>query len=193
MDLEECENRSYAGVGNEKASDYIRSELMKYGYKVRKDRFRYKGMVYHNIIAERGASESPKNYIVCAHFDSNAMGRRGPLRNAPGADDNASGVAALLELSRILWSRKPMVNVIFIFLNLEEEKQRGSKHLARKFARGGERIDGVINLDTIGTWKGPISKEVTLFKTREEAFPASHRTRQGILVGRSRIILARGL
>jgi len=160
ISLERCKNRSYTEVGNERASDYIRCELRKYGYDVRLDRFTYRGRTYHNIIAEMRVGESPKNYLVCAHFDSNAMGRRGPLKRAPGADDNASGVAALLELGRILCELKPRVNVSLVFFNLEEEKQMGSKHLARKFARGDVRIDGVINLDTIGTWEGAISRKL---------------------------------
>jgi len=95
-------------------------------------------------------------YLLTAHYDSISQAKDGKLLDrAPGADDNASGVAVLLEAAKAIFYQKLNSGVGFVFFNVEEVGQHGSKQLAKEWKDRGRRIDGVINIDTIGTW--PVS------------------------------------
>jgi Zn-dependent M28 family amino/carboxypeptidase len=99
------------------------------------------------------AGRSEKFYMLSAHFDSISQDKDGKILDAaPGADDNASGVAVLLECARVLASREIAQNIGIVFFNLEEVNWGGSKGLAGEWKEKGRRLDGVINIDGIGTW-----------------------------------------
>lgn len=85
--------------------------------------------------------------LVCAHYDSLSQK---PQKSAPGADDNASGVAALLEVARILQRVKLKKNVLFIAFAGEELQLSGANHCADVADENDWPIDVVINLDMIG-------------------------------------------
>jgi hypothetical protein len=111
-----------------------------------------------NVVAEL-SGEGPERdhvYIVCAHYDSIAGGETGPCRGqdpleaAPGANDNAAGVAVVLEAARILSQFRFSHTLRFVLFTAEEQGGLGSKHYAREARENGEKIDGVINLDVIG-------------------------------------------
>ena len=110
-------------------------------------------MTLHNVIASSSDKTRPV-ILLSAHFDSTASVNRRLSPQAPGADDNASGVAALLELARILKGRTAERNIEFVFFNCEEQGTAGSKHLAKMYKDNQWPIEYMINLDTIGTWKG---------------------------------------
>ncbi len=160
--LSAIESRHYLHSGNKIGGQYISNELKAMGYSVEKDLFNYEEKSYDNIIAKLN-NRGNKNYIVCAHYDSTSKDV-----SAPGADDNASGVAAVLELARILKEIDLKVNVEFILFNLEEAGGIGSKHLAKMYKESGIELEGVINLDTIGTWQGDISEEYPLTYVTDE-------------------------
>jgi hypothetical protein len=94
--------------------------------------------------------------IVSAHFDH--LGRGWPDVHKgdedkvhPGADDNASGVAVLLELAKVLASgEKPARTIVFIAFSAEESGLSGSKHYAEHPRFPLDQVMGVINLDTVG-------------------------------------------
>jgi hypothetical protein len=91
--------------------------------------------------------------VVGAHMDH--LGRSGD-RTYPGADDNASGVAALLEISRAFAAsgRAPKRTLIFVFWTGEEEGHLGSEHYVRHPAWPLDRTSVYLNLDMIGhPWK----------------------------------------
>lgn len=111
------------------------------------------GLVWHNVIAELPGRDLPREIlIVGAHFDT--------VPAAGGADDNGTGVAALLELARVLKDRPMRRTVRFIFFNLEESGLHGSaeyaamlrKRLAAKPPPGQdpERVVGMISLEMLG-------------------------------------------
>jgi Zn-dependent M28 family amino/carboxypeptidase len=81
--------------------------------------------------------------LVGAHYDS--------ADDSPGADDNASGVAALLELARVLAAYRPRDGVVLAAFDMEELGLLGSRSLAADFA--GERsVDGVVVYESVGYW-----------------------------------------
>jgi hypothetical protein len=87
--------------------------------------------------------------IVGAHYD--ALGLRGG-RLHPGADDDASGVAALLEVARLLprLPRRPPVEVVLVFFGAEETHARGSRHFVAHPPVPLERVALMINVDQVG-------------------------------------------
>jgi len=97
----------------------------------------------HNVIVEhRGSDAEAPALEVGAHYDS--------VYEAPGADDNGSGVAALLELARLLATAKTDRTVRLCFFAMEEEGLAGSAAHVRQLQARGERIAGAIALDMLG-------------------------------------------
>jgi hypothetical protein len=100
-----------------------------------------------NVVARRAGSvaERPPLWIT-AHYDS--VSHEGA---APGAEDNASGVAALLEIARLLAGEPLATEVVLVALAAEEEGLWGSRHLAERVARGERATpQAAINLDMVG-------------------------------------------
>ncbi|MBN2417102.1 M20/M25/M40 family metallo-hydrolase [bacterium] len=108
------------------------------------------GETFYNVIAEKPGTLDPDiTYIICAHYDAtNNSGD--PMLAAPGADDNASGCAAVLEAARVLAPYTSDYTIKFILFTAEEIGLYGSKAYAQQAAAQGENIAGVINLDMIG-------------------------------------------
>src|SRR5262249_10739140 len=95
----ELSPRSFDRPDNlDRAADYIRAELQRSSARVMDQAFVFEGYSYRNVIASFGPAEGER-IVVGAHYDA--------FGSFPGADDNASGVAALLELSRLLGGVAP--------------------------------------------------------------------------------------
>jgi Zn-dependent M28 family amino/carboxypeptidase len=149
--LEGIRHPVFAPEALEDAADYILNTLQSLGYKMSLHYFGEDGKQYRNIIGEyQGTRQSEKKVVVISHFDT--------VATSPGADDNASGVAAMLELARVLRRCKFEKSILFIGVNLEEQKidgekdspfLRGSRALAAYARERGWEIEGVINFETI--------------------------------------------
>lgn len=101
-----------------------------------------------NVVAEKTGETYPDDiYVICSHYDSISPS---PLTLAPGADDNASGTAAVLEAARVLAPYPLDFTVRFITFSAEEWGLWGSRAYAAAARAAGDRILGVINLDMIG-------------------------------------------
>lgn len=121
---------------------FIEAELQSYGINIESDCFSYHGKTFRNIIGQIGNPLRGSLIILGAHFDS--------VEGAPGADDNASGVAVLLESARILAQAPPHSRLLICAFNLEELNMIGSTHLARKLKAGGTAIAAMISLEMVG-------------------------------------------
>jgi hypothetical protein len=105
---------------------------------------------WHNIIVEIPGKSRPREVlIVGAHFDA--------VAGSPGADDNGSGTAALLELARVLRGREMERTVRLVFFNLEEIGIRGAKEYARSLMEKWdeehpehEKLMGMMSLEMLG-------------------------------------------
>jgi Zn-dependent M28 family amino/carboxypeptidase len=132
----------------EEAEHYISSEFNSFGYHITRQPFYFFGNTYNNLIAERiGASSPEKVLVVGAHYDT--------VRGTPGADDNASGVAGMLALARILAGKRLARTVRFAAFALEESpvyrtESMGSYHYARSLKAKDEDVEGMICLEMIG-------------------------------------------
>lgn len=125
------------------------------GLAVDEQRFAYGHLEGRNIIGRSsGTRPELRPLLVCAHYDS--------VEGSPGADDNASGVAALLECARILSGLAAPRGLDFAALDMEEIQEPpgdagllGSAALARAARREGRRYAGVYNLEMVGYSCGP--------------------------------------
>lgn len=143
------------------ASQYIYNKFSEYGLEVEFDQFEHTVLMQghyklRNVIATlRGKGEnSRKIFILSSHYDSVAS--KTPNWNsewktlpAPGANDNASGTAAVLEIARVLSKYDFDYTIKFITFSGEELGLHGSKHFAKLSAEKGYEIIGVLNLDMI--------------------------------------------
>jgi hypothetical protein len=128
------------------AADFIENSFSRAGLQPRRDSYELHGQVCHNIEAEiPGISQ--KIVLVGAHYDS--------VFGSPGANDNGSGVAALLALARRFAGKTTQHTLRFVaFVNEEPpyflSGQMGSFVYASRCKGRGDRIDGMISLETIG-------------------------------------------
>lgn len=112
--------------------------------------FNLNGTALDNVIATITGSEQPDDwYIIGAHYDS--ISQR-PTVLAPGAEDNGSGTAALLELARIFAAAGPKTSLMFIAYSGEEQGLHGSRaHVDQLIADGNQsKLRGVMTMDMIG-------------------------------------------
>jgi len=127
---------------------FISSTLEGYGYRVREQPYPVLGKLVKNIEVEiAGSSAAEEIVIVGAHYDS-AIG-------SPGANDNGSGVAALLEIARLFQDLECSRTVRFVFFTNEESPffqtdEMGSRVYARRSRELNEKIVAMLSLETIG-------------------------------------------
>jgi hypothetical protein len=102
-----------------------------------------------NVIATLpGILEPRKVYLICSHYDSYTFSN--PYYDAPGADDNASGTACVLEAARVCAPMRFRYTLKFVAFSGEEEGLYGSDYYAQQAAAAGDSILGVLNFDMIG-------------------------------------------
>lgn len=102
-----------------------------------------------NIVCEKPGSTN-NTIIISAHYDSRMEDINNSTARAPGADDNASGVSALLEVARILSNISLNHSIIFVLFSGEEQGKWGSTHYADYIDKMNVDLDLLINLDTVG-------------------------------------------
>jgi acetylornithine deacetylase/succinyl-diaminopimelate desuccinylase-like protein len=125
--------------GNDKAADYIQQKFESYGLEVTNQSFSSSG---RNVYAVQQGTDYPnQKYIISAHYDDMPSGTI-----APGADDNASGTASVLEAARIISQYVSEYTIIYALWDEEEQGLVGSDYYATQAAAAGDSILGVINL-----------------------------------------------
>lgn len=141
--------RNYKNLASlQKAADYIASEFKQTDLSVSRQAWNAKGKTYENVIAAF-LPEKKQRFIVGAHYDV--------YRDIPGADDNASAVAAILELARLLTNNNPAVpyGIDLVAFCLEEPpffktKMMGSYIHAKSVFENGIDVIGMISIEMIG-------------------------------------------
>ncbi|GAA4589414.1 hypothetical protein BJY16_008887 [Actinoplanes octamycinicus] len=108
--------------------------------------------VITNVIATLPGTATPERiYVVTGHYDSRATDVLDFTSDAPGADDDASGVAVVLELARVLARRAPQATLVFAAVAGEEQGLYGSDHLAQAYKDRNADIQGMFSNDIVGT------------------------------------------
>lgn len=104
-----------------------------------------------NVVATlRGTSSPDRVYLVSGHYDSRVTDVLDAVSDAPGADDDASGVAAVLELARVFASRPTEATVMFVAYAGEEQGLFGSAFMAQQLKATGTDVQGMFSNDIIG-------------------------------------------
>lgn len=131
-----------------KAANYIREEFADIGHVPQNQTYTAEGKAFDNIWVEKKGTTHPEDILMIgAHYDT--------VPNTPGADDNASGVACLLELARECFNQETACTVRFVaFVNEEppffHTEQMGSYVYAKACKDRQENIIGMISLEMLG-------------------------------------------
>lgn len=105
-----------------------------------------------NVIATLRGSVTPERvYVVSGHYDSRATDVMDATSDAPGADDDASGVAVVLELARVMAARRPASTIVFAAVAGEEQGLYGAAHMAQQFKAAGADLQGMFTNDIVGS------------------------------------------
>jgi aminopeptidase S len=137
-------NRAVGTAGYRASAAYVHARLRAAGLDVRYQTFRYGGSSSRNVIADYSRAGTRRLVTVGAHLDSVPAG--------PGANDNGSGVAAVLALAVQVARLDPSVNVRFAFWGAEEVGLVGSRsYVGRLSRRERARIALYLNLDMVGS------------------------------------------
>lgn len=130
------------------AADYISSQLKTFGYEIEEQKFTTAGNEYKNILCSYGPKNAER-LIVGAHYDV--------CGDQPGADDNASGIAGLLELARLLQLNKPQLNyrIDLVAYTLEEPPNFKTQYMGSavhaKFLHDNKiKVKAMVCLEMIG-------------------------------------------
>ncbi len=132
----------------ENSEKYIAEEFQSLGYSVTTQEYLIREKPFRNIEARLlGTTKPDEILIIGAHYDS--------VDGSLGANDNGSGVAALLELARVLKTNPPSRSVRFVaFVNEEppffQTDEMGSRVYSKKLKEKNEKIVGMISLETMG-------------------------------------------
>ncbi|SIR81280.1 M20/M25/M40 family metallo-hydrolase [Micromonospora avicenniae] len=105
-----------------------------------------------NVVATlRGETSPNRTYVVTGHYDSRATNVMDAVSDAPGADDDASGVAVVMELARLMATRRTAATIVFAAVAAEEQGLYGSAHLAQQLKAAGADIQGMFSNDIVGS------------------------------------------
>jgi Zn-dependent M28 family amino/carboxypeptidase len=132
----------------DRAAAYIEARLAAGGRGVERQEYRVRGQAVANLEL-KAASEGGEVVVVGAHYDT--------VRASPGANDNGSGVAILLQMARRLGGRRGERGLRFVaFVNEEppffQTADMGSLRYARRCRERGERVAAMLSLETLGCY-----------------------------------------
>jgi hypothetical protein len=144
--LYEFDSKHVTRPGNALASAYLFDTYKSFGYEPQYQWFEVPSALdgrTANVVATlRGTLNPELVYVVSSHYDSVASG--------PGADDDSSGTAALLEAARILAGHPQPATIVFASFTGEESGLLGSREFVRRAIAGKQRVVGALNNDMIG-------------------------------------------
>jgi hypothetical protein len=130
------------------AKDFLSAELAQAGYTVREQKYTIEGKTFSNLEVEiPGSSRADEILVIGGHYDS--------AFNTAGANDNATGAAAVLALAREFVGTKPLRTLRFVEFTNEEPpyfqtKNMGSLVYAQAAKQRGDKIVGMFSLETLG-------------------------------------------
>jgi len=146
-------------------AQWLKNELESFGYKdVYFHNFTEDGYSLKNVICQK-QGRSNKVMIICAHYDCRMEDLENAEARSPGADDNASGISSLLELSRIIAQLDLEDSIQFAFFSGEEQGRWGSEKYASYIKESSVNLHRLINLDMVGH-PFPNQKQIVIERDR---------------------------
>lgn len=129
--------------GNLLAAEYLADTFRSFGYEPVYQWFEARGARTANVLGVLPGTTHPELiYVLSSHYDS--------VLRSPGADDNSSGIAVLLEAARLLARNPQPATIVFAALTGEEAGLLGAREFVRVAEEDGDNIVGVVNNDMIG-------------------------------------------
>ena len=184
-----------SGQGASAAADWIAQELVQYSadcggcMEVKRDTFTQeaepppqgripKPTTITNVYAVLHGSDpkqAARMILVTGHYDSRNSDTMNTKGEAPGANDDASGVAVSLECARVLSRLKLPATLVFVAVAGEEQGLNGSRHLAQLAKHEGWQLEGVLNNDIVGgnTTPGDTLQDKSQVRVFSEGIPAT--------------------
>ncbi len=105
-----------------------------------------------NVVATLRGSVTPERvYVVSGHYDSRVTDVMNATADAPGADDDASGVAVVMELARIMGERSPRSTIVFAAVAGEEQGLYGARYMAAQYKAAGVDVQAMFTNDIVGS------------------------------------------
>ena len=105
-----------------------------------------------NIVATlQGSADPNRTYVVSGHYDSRVTDVLNSTDDAPGADDDASGVAVALEVARVMATRRTEATILFAAVAGEEQGLYGSTHFAQLLKAANVDVQGMFTNDIVGS------------------------------------------
>ncbi len=168
------------------AEDYVFQNFAKMGYTPRRQSFIYQRLEVSNIIA--GEEAAGGYYLLGAHVDT--------VAGTPGADDNASGVAVLLEVARLARKTTPPRPWAFIGFTCEEPPAfftpyMGSRVYAREARKAGRKILGALVLEMVGYYRQEPGSQSIPLPLRLMGYPTTGNFLGLVSDRRSKALMAR--
>ncbi|KAI9750270.1 MAG: hypothetical protein M4579_006534 [Chaenotheca gracillima] len=108
-----------------------------------------------NVVATLKGCETPERiYVVSGHYDTRVVDVMNYTADAPGADDDGSGVAVSMELARVMAKHKPRSTIVFAAVAGEEQNLYGSNFLAQSYKNASANVAGMLDNDIVGSSTG---------------------------------------
>jgi hypothetical protein len=126
------------------------------------------------ILRGSDTAQAKRMYLVTGHYDSRNSDTLDDHGAAPGANDDASGVAVSIECARVLSKLKLPASLVFVAVAGEEQGLNGSSHLAKLAKDEGWQLEGVLNNDIVGgnTTPGDTLQRKDVVRVFSEGIPA---------------------
>ncbi|RFP63352.1 M20/M25/M40 family metallo-hydrolase [Hymenobacter lapidiphilus] len=182
------------GIGA--ARNWVESEFRKYSkasggrLKVEQDTFTVKPdgrrinapVLMANVMATLPGTDptDTRIFIVSGHIDSRVSDVMNATADAPGANDDASGTVAVMELARVMSQQQFPATIIFVAVQGEEQGLYGSTHMAKRAKKEGWNLVAMLNNDIVGNSTGhdPTIKNTTQLRVLSEGIPANETPEQ---------------
>jgi hypothetical protein len=138
-------------AGMNEAGEYVRSQLRRAGYEVKDQPYDSRGVTVINYEVQITGTRRPDDVVVVgAHYDCES--------GSPGADANASGCAAVIEIARAMCGKPCERTIRFVlFANgagpLADDDRSGAAHYARDARKRGDKIVAMVSLDSLGSYR----------------------------------------
>ena len=183
-----------AGTGINAAADWIEAEFRRYAaacggcLEVKRDTFTEPGSAVagsripkptrlvnvYAVLRGSDPAQAGRRVLVTGHYDSRVNDVMDTHAPAPGANDDASGVAVSLECARVLSQMHLPSTVVFVAVAGEEQGLNGSRHLAELAKAEGWDLEAVLNNDIVGgdTTPGDAAQDKTAVRVFSEGVPA---------------------
>jgi hypothetical protein len=153
------------GIGA--ARNWVAGEFTKLGLPIERPSKRFdgprapNGVIVENVLGiQRGTGDPNHVVIVAGHIDSRVSDPMDATSDAPGANDDASGVALVMEAARLLSKEKFNATIVYAVLSGEEQGLWGGKLLAELAKERGWRVAAMLNNDIVGNTVGQDGRRV---------------------------------